>query len=172
MAAPGAPTAEPRVVEWRPAERPELREAFERLNREWIELYFAVEPRDEAVFRDPAGRILDPGGAIFFLLEGDEAVGTCAMIVEAPGVYQLGKMAVTARARGRGHGDRLIVHAIAWARARQARRIQLLTNTTLAAAGALYRKHGFVHEPYTPQPGFGRTNARMALALDGASTGD
>ena len=161
---PHDPTA-PRILEWRPADRPDLRAAFERLSREWIEGYFAVEPRDEAVFRDPAGTIVAPGGAIFFLLEGDTPVGTCAMIPEGAGVYQLGKLGVTAAARGRGYGDRLLAHAIGWASARGARRVTLLTNTTLTAAGALYRKHGFRSEPFTAAPGYERTNARMALDL-------
>ena len=80
-------------------------------------------------------------------------------------MFQLGKMGVTAAARGRGYGDRLLAHAIAWARAHGAERVMLLTNTVLEAAGALYRKHGFRPTPYTPAPGFARTNARMVLEL-------
>lgn len=149
------------VVEYRPA----LRDAFVRLNRQWIEHYFAIEPRDEAVFGDVEGRILAPGGAIFFVLADGEPLGTCAMQVESPGVYQLAKMAVDPAARGRGYGDLLMDAAIAWARARGARRVELLSNTTLAPAIALYRKHGFVEEPFTVQPGYARTNTKMALVL-------
>ena len=154
-----------RIVDWDPRARPDLRADFERLGREWIEAWFSVEPRDEAVFADPAAKIIAPGGAIFFLLEDEVPVGTCAMIPESPGVFQLGKMGVTAAARGRGYGDRLLAHAIAWARAHGAERVMLLTNTVLEAAGALYRKHGFRPTPYTPAPGFARTNARMVLEL-------
>ena len=154
-----------RIIDWDPRARPELRADFERLGREWIQAWFSVEPRDEAVFADPEARIIAPGGAIFFLLEDEVPVGTCAMIPESPGVFQLGKMGVTAAARGRGYGDRLLTHALAWARARGASRVMLLTNTVLEAAGALYRKHGFRYEPYTPKPGFARTNARMVLEL-------
>lgn len=166
------PTA-PRAVTlicWNPVTQPELARDFERLNREWIEAHFAIEPRDEAVFRDPVGKILSPGGAVFFLLEAGDAVGTCALMPEeAPGVYQLTKMAVTARARGRGFGDQLLAHAIAWARQRGASSVVLLTNTSLEAAGALYRKHGFRNVPFTAPPGYARTNARMELALGGVA---
>ena len=58
------------VVTW----RPEYREDFERLNRVWIEAYFAVEPSDLAVFRDPEEAIVRPGGEIFFVVD-DEGHG-------------------------------------------------------------------------------------------------
>lgn len=157
------------VISWNPATQPHLAAAFERLNREWIEAHFAIEPRDEAVFRDPVATILAPGGAVFFILESGEPVGTCAMVPEPdPGVFQLTKMTVTARARGKGYGDRLLAHAITWARERGATSVMLLTNTRLEAAGSLYRKHGFRYTPFEGLPGYARTNARMALALDEA----
>ena len=146
--------------------RPELRDAFVRLNRQWIEQYFAIEPRDEEVFGDVEGRILSPGGTIFFVLADGVPLGTCAMQFESPGVYQLAKMAVDPSARGRGYGDLLMLAAIEWARARGASRVELLSNTTLAPAIALYRKHGFVEEPFTARPGYARTNTKMALTLE------
>jgi GNAT superfamily N-acetyltransferase len=161
------------LIAWDPVTRPELAAAFERLNREWIEAHFVIEPRDEAVFRDPVDVILRPGGAVFFVLEAGEPVGTCAMILDAePGVYQLTKMTVTARARGNGYGDRLLAHAIGWARERGAAAVVLLTNTSLKAAGALYRKHGFRYTPFIAPPGYLRTNARMLLALGEAPAGE
>lgn len=161
------------LIAWDPVMQPGLASAFERLNREWIEAHFAIEARDEAVFRDPVASIIAPGGAVFFLLESGEPVGTCAMVPEAePGVFQLTKMAVTARARGKGYGDRLLAHAIEWASGRGATSVMLLTNTSLQAAVALYLKHGFQHTPFTALPGYARTNARMALALDKAPAAD
>src|SRR5688500_18294685 len=125
----------PAVISWDPVLRPDLAGAFERLNREWIEAHFVIEPRDEAVFRDPVAAILAQGGAVFFVLEADEPVGTCAMVPETePGVFQLTKMAVTARARGKGYGDQLLAHAITWARERGATSVMLLTNTSLETA--------------------------------------
>lgn len=161
------------LISWDPVRQPELARAFERLNREWIEAHFVIEVRDEAVFRDPVATILAPGGAVFFLLEAGEPVGTCAMVPEPePGVFQLTKMAVTARARGKGYGDQLLAHAIEWARGREAKSVILLTNTGLEAAGSLYRKHGFRVVPFTALPGYARTNARMALVLDTAPAAD
>jgi GNAT superfamily N-acetyltransferase len=92
------------VVTW----REEWRDAFERLNREWIETWFELEAADRETFGDPQGKIVDPGGQIFFALDGSEPVGTCAMVRCEPGVYELAKMAVAPAVRGRGYGDLLM----------------------------------------------------------------
>ena len=89
------------VVSYRPDYRPD----FERLNRAWIEQYFQLEDADRQVFDDPESAIIEPGGEIFFVVENEEVVGTCAIIPHEPGVYEIAKMAVSPAARGRGYGD-------------------------------------------------------------------
>ena len=61
----GAKTDAARLVTW----RPDLRAAFERLNREWIERWFAVEDADREMFADPEAQIVEPGGQIFFVVD-------------------------------------------------------------------------------------------------------
>lgn len=155
----GSVTAQ--VVEY----RREFRGDFERLNRQWIEEYFTIEPRDVEVFEDVEGRILAPGGMVFFVLDEGRPRGTCAMVVESPGVYQLAKMAVEPSARGRGFGDLLMHASIEWARRHGASQVMLLSNSKLAPAIALYEKHGFVHESFVPRNGYARTNVKMSLHL-------
>ena len=60
--------------------REEYRAAFERLNREWIETWFSLEEADRETFRDPGAKIVAPGGQIFFVVDGGEVLGTCAVI--------------------------------------------------------------------------------------------
>jgi GNAT superfamily N-acetyltransferase len=151
--------------------RPELREAFGRLNRWWIEQYFRLEAPDEAVLADPDGQIIALGGEIFFVLEGDRAVGTCALIPHGPGAYELAKMGVDPDVQGRGYGSLLMGAAIEWARRQGARRVELLSNSALAPALALYEKHGFRRVPVEAgEGGYARANVKMVLEL--ASTGD
>src|SRR5512138_2787648 len=95
---------------------PRWRDAFARLNREWIEAYFTLEAADLEVFADPAAAIVAPGGQIFFVIEGDEVLGTCAVVPHAPGVYEIAKMAVAPAARGRGYGDLLMEACVDYAR--------------------------------------------------------
>jgi ribosomal protein S18 acetylase RimI-like enzyme len=149
------------VVTW----RSEYRDAFERLNREWIERYFVVEPGDEAVFGDPAAAIVLPGGEIFFVRDDQGVQGTCALIPHGPGVFELAKMAVATTARGRGYGDMLMRAAIAHARRAGAHRIMLVSNTRLAPALALYRKFGFTDVPLEPGIEYARADIQLQLDL-------
>ena len=149
--------------------RPEYRPDFERLNREWIERHFGLEPPDLEVFRDPERHIIAPGGQIFFLLDEGGVRGTCAVVPHGPATWELVKMAVDPAARGRGYGDLLMEAAIAFARGRSARRLVLISNTLLEAAIRLYRKHGFVTVPVEGGHGYARVDIQMELALgDGA----
>ena len=79
---------------------------FKRLNLEWLERHFRVEPIDVQVLSLPQD-LLDSGGVIWLARQGDEIIGCCALIAKGDGAYELSKMAVTAAARGRGVGRRL-----------------------------------------------------------------
>jgi hypothetical protein len=64
------------------------------LNAAWLKKHFVIEPIDEQVLRDPEQSVLAQGGAIFFARLGDVIIGLCALLHEAPGVYELSKMGV------------------------------------------------------------------------------
>ena len=139
--------------------------AYVRLNREWIEKYFRIEPMDVAQLEMARENILDQGGEIFFLLEDGNPVGTCAMVPHGPGCYELAKMAVDPSKRGLGYGSRLIHAVVAWARMKQADKVMLLSNTILEPAIALYKKHGFITTHLGPHPDYERCNIEMTLKL-------
>ena len=149
-----------RVVPYEPAHR----RAFRDLNLEWITAHFEVEEEDRRVLEDPEGEILAPGGAILIALEEGKPIGTGALIRTGPHEFELAKMAVTARARGRGVGRVLCQALIALARERGAHRLELMSQTTLTPAVQLYRSLGFVEVPLGPVP-YKRANIRMALQL-------
>ena len=145
--------------------RPEWRGVFERLNREWIETWFELEEADRATFRDPEAKILRPGGQIFFVLEGGEPWGTCAVLLHGPQVHELAKMAVSPAARGRGFGDRLMEAAMAFSRAAGARTMVIVSNTRLESAIRLYQKHGFVRVPLEADPRYARADIKLERML-------
>jgi GNAT superfamily N-acetyltransferase len=95
--------------------RPELAGAFRQLNLDWIERLFAVEPADRKVLDDPERAIIQPGGMIYFALDGERPVGTVAMILVSPGRYELAKMAVASSHQRRGIGEQLGAVGIEWA---------------------------------------------------------
>ena len=157
----GAKAETAHVVTW----RPELRADFERLNLEWIERWFAVEEEDRKAFDDPGGRIVEPGGQIFFVVDGRGVRGTCAVIRHDAATFELAKMAVEPSAQGRGYGDRLVEAVIAFARGAGATRLMLVSNTRLGPALNLYRKHGFRDVPLDPANGYSRADIQLELTL-------
>ncbi len=145
--------------------RDEFQAAFERLNREWIEGYFTVEPADREVLGNPRREIVDGGGEVFFVLHQGEVQGTCAVIRHSPWECEIAKMAVAPTARGLGFGDLLMEASMAFARRIGASRISIVSNTMLETALRLYRKHGFVQVPLARDPRYQRANIRLELRL-------
>jgi ribosomal protein S18 acetylase RimI-like enzyme len=158
-------SADPPTVEIVPY-RPAFAEDFNRLNRAWLEKYFTVEPLDEAYLSDPEGRILRPGGEIFFAVEGDRVIGTCAAVPQADGSFELAKLAVTPEAQGRGLGRALALAVIAFAKARGARRVVLVSNSALVQALRLYETLGFRHQPLPETRPYADADVSMELVLE------
>lgn len=147
--------------------REHWRGEFERLNREWIETWFALEEADRETFRDPVGKILIPGGQVFFVVEGEEVLGTCAVLRHEAGVYEIAKMAVAPAARGRGCGDLLMEAAVAFSRSAGARKVVIVSNTRLGPAIRLYEKHGLVRVPLEADQRYARADIKLELELEG-----
>src|SRR3954447_17093788 len=145
--------------------REEFRSAFEQLNREWIETYFVLEEADREIFRDPASEVLAAGGQIFFVLEGSQVQGTCAVLRHNGEDFEIAKMAVAPSARGRGYGNLLMSAAIGFATQAGGKRIIIVSNTVLEPAIQLYQKHGFVRVPLALDERYQRANIRMEREL-------
>ncbi len=141
------------------------RRAFADLNYEWIRHYFEVEAEDTRVLEDPEGEILGIGGEIFLAeLDGD-LLGVAAMIPNSHG-FELAKMAVSPALRGSGLGRALMDACLAFAKARGAKEVELLTNTILSPARGLYESSGFVALPQMEDTRYSRGNLQMVLKLD------
>lgn len=127
--------------------RPELREAFYRINHGWLSRYFELEEADVRVLRDPQGAILDGGGQVFFAELDGVPVGTCAIMQTAPGEFELTKMGVDPSAQGLGLGRLLGQAAIEEFRRIGGRVLFLESNSRLGPALRLYESLGFEHQP-------------------------
>lgn len=141
---------------------------FARLNEEWIEKYFKIEEMDRAQLSRAEELIIAPGGEIFFIIQNDRAIATCAMVKHTDkhgSGYELAKMAVSPSAQGQGLGHVLMKTAIDWARSKNADHIMLLSNTILTPAIELYKKHGFIIKNLGPHPDYERSNIEMVLEL-------
>ncbi len=138
---------------------------FETLNREWIERYFTIEAADRVLFADPFTAIVKPGGQIFFVVAGEQVLGTCAVVRHDARIYELGKMAVSPRAQGRGYGSQLMEAAIEFARSAGGETLVLLTNSSLGPALRLYENHGFKRVAVSISDEYVRADVQMELSL-------
>jgi GNAT superfamily N-acetyltransferase len=150
--------------------RPEYRSDFERLNRVWLESHSLMEQADLDYLQHPESLILDGGGQIFFAVQGETVVGTCAAIRISPATYELAKLAVDPSVQGRGVGRRLCRAVLDYARAAHATTIELTSHTALVHALQLYESLGFQQVPIPANVRYLTANVYMTLALgDGAN---
>jgi GNAT superfamily N-acetyltransferase len=138
---------------------------FKRLNLEWIEKYFAVEPHDLEQLDHPREHIIDPGGEILFALLDGEVAGVCAIIKTGPQEYELAKMCVGSAFQGRQLGSAICRQAIETARGMGARRIWLASNRRLKTALHVYEKLGFKEFSVASSP-YARVDIHMELLLE------
>jgi putative acetyltransferase len=141
--------------------------AFRLLNEEWITRHFVLEPKDIETLGDPESKILAKGGHIYMVYTDGEPVGCVALIPMGGAVYEVSKMAVSPRLRGKGIGRRLLNHAIAQARVLGARSLFLGSSSKLANAVHLYESVGFRHAPpeTLPEMHYSRADVFMDLVL-------
>lgn len=144
----------------------EYKQAFSKLNEQWISLYFTMEPSDYKALDDPEGYIIDKGGYIFLALYNNEPVGVCALIrMQDPEYgFELAKMAVAPHVRGKRIGLILGQAAIDKAREAGARKLYLESNSQLEPAISLYRKLGFIEIKGRVSP-YQRVDIQMELNL-------
>lgn len=124
---------------------------FAEITRAWVEEMFTLEAEDKAIIEDPNGKIIDRGGEILFVeADGLGIVGTCALMPSAGKSFELTKMGVLTKARGKKAGAFLLEAVLERARCMHAKgaleSLFLLTNARCEAAIHLYEKYGFVHD--------------------------
>jgi len=140
---------------------------FEKLNRQWIEEYFIMEPVDEFVLQNPEEAILNPGGAILMALYGGEVAGTVGLRKVTDKVYEFTKMAVDRNFRRKGIAEAISYASFEKANQLGAEKLILYSNTKNIAAIKLYEKLGFTHLP--PETGiYARANVKMVIGMEEA----
>ena len=138
---------------------------FKELNVSWLKQYFVVEPIDETMLSDPQANIIDKGGYIFFAKLGTEIVGTFAFVKTGHG-FEMGKMAVSEKHRGKKIGNQMLAFCLAKAKELGLQKVFLYSNTKLENAIHLYRKFGFKEVPLEKNAEYKRSNIKMEVDLN------
>ncbi len=144
---------------------PKYAAAFKELNIEWLEHFFWVEPHDEEVLSYPEKFIIAPGGKIFLVKDAGEVVATVALMKMEEGVYELTKMAVASKMRGKKIGQKLMAHTLEFARNQSWDKLIIYSNTKLENAIFIYRKFGFKEIPLESNLPYDRADIKMELPL-------
>lgn len=142
---------------------------FKRLNLEWLDQYHLTESHDLMVLNDPRGTILDRGGFIWLAKaglgdNGEEIVGTAALMNEGQGVFELAKMCVANGWRGKGISKMLIETCIKKAKESGTHKLSLFSNHQLGPALKLYEKYGFRNVDVQDAP-YETADVKMELIL-------
>jgi DNA-binding MarR family transcriptional regulator len=142
-----------------------LNKIFKELNYEWLQKYFEIEEIDKRILNDPEKEIIKKGGEIFFARINGEIVGTCAAIKTDKKTYELAKMAVTEKARGKQAGRKLALAVIGFAWSKKTKYVTLLTSNKLAEAVNLYKSLGFETDPNYKDTTYKRKVFKMVMEL-------
>jgi putative acetyltransferase len=137
---------------------------FIRLNEQWISEHFSLEAADRALAQNP-GKVISDGGHIYCLVTEGQVLGVCALFKDGEQRFQLARMAVERKHRGKGYGGLLLEHALSQARDLGATSVYLLSNTQLKSAIRLYTKFGFNPISTEQHPVYARCNIVMERPL-------
>jgi ribosomal protein S18 acetylase RimI-like enzyme len=122
----------------------EFQTDIKRLNYEWLEKFFEVEPSDIKTLSNPKEEIIDKGGKIFYAKYQNQIVGTVSLLKIDDFTFELSKMAVAENFQGLGIGKILIEHCLYFAKKNKFEKLILYSNTKLSTAISIYKKYGFI----------------------------
>lgn len=143
----------------------EFSKDFHKLNTAWLEEFFYVEPHDEKLLQACKENIIDKGGYIFFYQEDRHILATYALIKIDNSTFELGKMAVEKENQGKGIGQKLMQHCIAFGKSQGWKKIILYSNKRLQNSIYLYQKFGFREIQLEANNPYLRANIKMELIL-------
>lgn len=144
---------------------PGLQEHFYSLNEAWIKKSFILEDVDIEVMSNPQKYILSSGGHILMAVHNGEIAGTCSLKRIDDQTYELTKMAVDEKFRGKKIGWLLGKATIEKAKELGCKRLILYSNRAgSAVAIQLYFKLGFKEIPLT-EKAYKRADIKMEMDL-------
>lgn len=133
---------------------PDRKQDLVRLNVWWIERYFGkIEPADREEFDHVDDEVAKGGMAFFAVDDEGRALATCMAVKRADDVWELAKLGSDPDRPHKGCGTAVFEAAERWAREHGARRIYIVTNSSLKAAIHIYESHGF--RRFQPKDGGG-----------------
>lgn len=128
--------------------KPKYKEAFVRLNTEWLTRFYWIESYDQYAM-DHVEELIEQGAMAFFALDDEEEViATCMAMPLEGATWEICKLAARNQYTGTGAGSAVLLAAINYAEQHGARKEVLISCRGLKPAIHLYQKFGFHEVPY------------------------
>lgn len=120
-----------------------FKQAFIDLNTAWITgLFGFLEQEDLNTFHNIETE-LQKGAMIYFAVEQDNVMATCMTKRLDDHTWEICKLAAAEHSKGHGAGSAVFERCMDYAILHGAERLFILSNSRLAPALHIYRKHGF-----------------------------
>ena len=142
---------------------------FKRMNLEYLDKYNLTESHDLQILDDPKGTVLKNNGFLWLAKAGEEIVGSVGIMNEGHDIFELIKMCVAEKWRGKGISKLLIETCLEKVKELGGKRLILFSNHQLQTALKLYEKYGFKNVEVTDSP-FETADVKMELDLTPSSS--
>jgi putative acetyltransferase len=122
------------------------REDFVRLNTEWLERFYTVEPYDQDMM-DRVEEFIEKGGMVYFAIEKGKVLSTCMTMPLYGDVWEMCKLASVGQYTGTGAGSAVFKACMDYAISKGAKKLSLISCKALKPAIHIYEKFGFKEVP-------------------------
>lgn len=120
-----------------------FRQRFIELNTAWIKNNFgSLEKEDIKTFQEIDQEIAK-GAMIFFAVENNTVLATCMTKQITENTWEICKLATDEHYRGKGAGSKVFEKCMEYAVLNNAKRLFILSSSTLKPALHIYQKYGF-----------------------------
>lgn len=122
---------------------PKYKQNFIELNTAWIENNFgSLEKEDIKTFQEIDQEIAK-GAMIFFAIEKNTVLATCMTKPISEDTWEICKLATDEHYRRKGTGSKIFEKCMEYAIANNAKKLFILSSSTLKPALHIYQKYGF-----------------------------
>lgn len=122
---------------------PNYKDKFIEYNKDWIVDHFGtLEREDEETFGN-IDKDIENGAMIYFAIENDEVLAVCMTKPVQNGTWEICKLASNKHRSHKGCGSAVFEASMKWAEQHGAKRLFILSNSSLKAAVHIYEKFGF-----------------------------
>lgn len=127
---------------------PKYKEAFVRLNTEWLTKLYYIESFDRYSMEHIDELILK-GAMVFFAIDDNgEVLATCMTEPIGDDIWEICKLAAVGQYTGTGAGSSVLKACMDYSIEHGAKKLCLITISGLKPAIHLYKKFGFTEIPY------------------------